>query len=403
MKKVERDAFDRKVLYYIRAKGTVCTNQVRQHFKVKWETANRAIERLVARKEVFYHPEMGDNPYFYSVLENTGVRESKKSKPAVEKRETEDEKYGYSVRLPSEFTRGTDSEIIEREGFVCHPLLKGKDLARTFGRAHLHGQFSVEIKQIGTCPETFAIPDLDVRGGWYSKPMKPVGNKCYYGHILFPYDRSPFNVQIMTKADGSMKTISIYVHPRYIFHEGIDWVANEEFHRQVEEVCAILERYGWRFGKAEMKGLLSLGLNDSDFAKQMPVNHIERADDPVIFDSSPGSSTEGCTEAEIVIKTEQDKERFKTLVETPDRIMNLERVSGEHTDAITLIHEESLTNSERIEVIDHTLDRLIDLANKNLTLSEMNTHAIANMGGIIPTDKEPELFASEKKGDVMYG
>ncbi len=58
MNKSERVSFDRKVLAFVKAKGTTNTRRVASALNVKWETADRSLKRLQKKLQVFYYPDM---------------------------------------------------------------------------------------------------------------------------------------------------------------------------------------------------------------------------------------------------------------------------------------------------------------------------------------------------------
>jgi len=403
MRKHEREAFDRKVLIYIRAKGTVNANEIAKQFGKKWETANASILRLVEQGKVFYHPEMGDNPCFYSIWKDPRDQPLTKRKAYAERKAKLSEEQSVSegasdtdgdlyadIRL--EWMRAeVPDQVLEQKGFVCHPSVKGSDLSQSFVRAHLHGQYLVRIVKVGRTPDTYLVPDTQITGGWTARLMKGAGNKCYYGHIKFPNDRQPYRFHSMADKDGNLTNMSVYVHPRYIYYQGNAATATIEFRRQVEDVLEILREYGWEFGEVIPKGIYSMALNNREYAEKMPVTHLESSEDGVFFDSSPGSSDKGCTEAEILCDHPTAEQEMAVMVESPRRILALESKTSQQ--------------DLRITNMDSRLDRLIDVAEKNVQLTELNM--VVTMGSNHMSDhhraEEPPVVASVSKGDVMYG
>lgn len=396
MRKGERDAFDKKVMHFARAKGTICVNQVARQFGKKWETANASISRLVKKGLLFYHPEMGDNPSFYSIWKDLKGKEAISDTPAHhpdnEKLESKQESDELYARLDLDWTRAeVPSEIVEKTGFVCHPSVNKKDVPPTFVRAHLHGQYLVKINKVGTVPNTYKVPNTEITGGWTSKVMGQAGNRCYYGHMKFPEDKDKYKFHSMASKEGVLSNLSVYVHPRFIFYKGNAGTASIEFEAQVKDVLRVLEQYGWEFGEVIPKGTYSMGYNNRSFAEQMPTNHIEKDTDPVKFDSSPGSSDKGCTEAEIYYNGKLSEDQMDALVEHPQRILDLETKTDEQT--------------ERIATIDQKLDKLIDVAEKNVQLTELTM--TVSMGGVPNTplrDQNPDNHpVNAYREDVMYG
>ena len=395
MRKNERDAFDKLVLRYIKAKGTVNTNQVARHFNKKWETANTSISRLVRRGEVYYLPEMGDNPSFYSIWPDAKgkrtLNDTPVGQPAVSKLESKRESNDTYARFDVEYTRAeVPTQVLERGGFVCHPSARGSDLPSTFVRAHIHGQYLVKIITIGVMPNTYIVPNTEITGGWTSRQMGVAGNKCYYGHIKFPEDKTKYKFHSMADKDGCLTSLSVYVHPRYIYYKGNAGTAMIEFEEQVKDVLRVLEGYGWEFGEIIRKGYYSMGYNNRSYAEQMPKDHTEKESDPVKFDSSPGESSKGCTEAEIYGDDALSQEQMEALVEHPQRILDLEAVADDQ--------------AVRIDAMDKKLDKLVTVAEKNLHLTELTM--TAQIGPLSATDVQPASAiepVSAHREDVMYG
>ena len=395
MRKDEREAFDKKVLHYARAKGTICANQVARHFGKKWETAQGSITRLVRKELLFYHPEMGDNPAFYSIWKDAkgkeAISDTPVPQPAVEKMEEKLESNDLYARFDLEWTRAeVPSEIVERGGFVCHPSVNKKEVPPTFVRAHLHGQYLVKINKVGNVPATYKVPNTEIVGGWTSRIMGQAGNKCYYGHMKFPDDKEKYKFHSMADKNGNLSNLSVYVHPRFIYYKGNAGTASIEFEAQVKDVLRVLEQYGWEFGEIIPKGTYSMGYNNRAYAEQMPTQHIERESDPVKFDSSPGSSEKGCTEAEIYRKDELSDKQIEVLVEHPQRILDLEAKSD--------------TQAERIIDLDHKLNKLIDVAEKNVQLTELTmTVSMGAVPGLPLKEQSTEHPVTAFREDVMYG
>ena len=150
-------------------------------------------------------------------------------------------------------------------------------------------------------------------------------------------------------------------------------------------------QYGWEFGEIIPKGTYSMGYNNRQYAVQMPTQHVEKDTDIVKFDSSPGSSDKGCTEAEIYHDGELSEKQIEVLVEHPQRILDLEARADEQ--------------SRRINAIDTKLDKLINVAEKNVQLTELTM--TVSMGAIPNTDgkstNQDVHPVTAFREDVMYG
>ena len=386
----KQKALDKKVLQYAKAKGTVCTNEVARHVGRKWETVQRSIDYLVENNRLFYHPELGRNPKFYSIWQDHAPSRYSDDSQHTEKRESGDDTHDNCARnFPSSqgIVRGAEDQVVENVGFIAHPLTRGKDLPRTFIRAHIHGQYVVEVKAVGRMPETYRVPDTPLTGGWVARRMN--GNVCYYGHLKDPNDRADFKFHCMTAKDGAIKSLSVYVHPRYVYYQGNAATASQEFRQQVADITNVLERYGWRFGPAVMRGTYSMGINDRNLASNVPVNHLERSNDQVLYDSSIGSAGSQCTEAEILDNTDTAQDDATLMVELPSRFRSLEA----SVNAITGILERSIPAQESLTRTVADLMRATDLT--TTILLGTPDHA--------PISPEYKPLEKETKEDVMYG
>lgn len=396
MNKRERAELDRKVMALFKAKGTLCVNQISKHCQIKWETAYNSVKRLAKKGDVFYHPEMGDNPSFYSIWPD---RNDPRYIPTIQRTPKREKKRDLTTStlvsppISSGIVRGNPVQIIEERGFVCHPSTKGKDVPRTFVRAHIHGQYFAAVKTVGKMPETFVIPHSGVTGGWIVRKMN--GNNCYYGHINLVDDPKPFNIHAMTSKDGSITGLSVYVHPRYIFVEDNPVTASLEFRQQVIDITDVLKEHGWEFGEIVQKGNYSMALNDPILASHVPKNHIESNTDSVLFDSSVGNADGVCTEAEILYEKPSDEDTMKLMVELPNRFISLEsRVSSLNKTVVQMVGVMEKT----IPHMENLTKTVSDLA----TVTEFNSSVI--FGTTNPLGKPDQGYiAKDTKEDRMYG
>ena len=397
MNQSEREEFDKKVLAYFKIKGTLCPNDVAKHFKKKWETAFNSIRRLVDSEQIFYHPEMGRSPSVYSIWpDHASQRYFGPSQQSEKGNETGKSTMSTFDCSPFDMStvRGQVSQIIEKEGFLCHPSMKGKDIPRTFVRGHMHGQYYVDVETVGMMPETYIVPGTEITGGWLKRKMK--GNSCYFGHVKFPEDRFPFKCHAMSNKEGDIKGLSVYPHPRYFYYKNNERTAAIEFRQQVKDVLAILEQYGWKFGSIYMKGNYSMAINDPILASHVPVSHIESSTDSVIYDSSPMTSEGGCTEAEVIADHEGAEAEVEVMVELPQRIWTME----------SKIDSLSKNVNGMVNLLSTTIPHMENLTKTVHDLSiatEFNTTAIFGTPHPLAQSDTPYIAKSESKGDAMYG
>ena len=405
MNNSEREAFDKKVYSFFKIKGTLCPAEVSKHFKKKWETAHNSILRLVEKGLIFYHPEISRSPKCYSIwpdhADNVNQRyfdDGQQVKNGNETGKSTNTTFDYSPSDAS-IVRGQLAQITEKECFVCHPMMRGKDVPRTFVRGHLHGQYFVDIIETGTMPETFLIPDTEITGGWMKRKMK--GNDCYFGHINLPDDPKTFNIHAMANKQGELKGLSAYVHPRYIYHKNNARTAAAEFRQQVKDIIKVLEHYGWRFGSIYCKGVYSMAINDPILAGHVPKNHVE-GEGSILYDSSVGNADGVCTEAEILADHDSAEAEVDVMVELPSRIWSLEssgrRMESKLNELNTSVNAMADLLSNAIPHMDNLTRTVKDLA----MVTEFNSTVI--FGTSNPLNSNPPYIGkADSKGDAMYG
>lgn len=383
MKHVDRAVLDQRVLTLIKARGTVCPSEVARHLKIKWETADRSLKRLVASGAIYFHPELGSSPMVYSIWPKVYEGNRFRPQPDVISQGEDSDRTDRDARLSR--MRGV-TDIVEERGVVCHPKTDPRNLSQEWIGSHWHGSFSIDVKTVGTMPQTFAIASLEVMGGWYSRLMPIAGNSCYYGHVKLPDDPDKFKVHCMATADGSISSMTVYVHRRYVYYMDHEKTAMEEFRQQVKDVCDVLKYFGWAFGDITPHGFYSAALNNRTFAGLMPKCHVETTDDIVKFDSSVGDADGVCTEAEIIYDHPGASDEMAVLVQAPARIMALESAVDDQ--------------SERIDGLDGKVDKLIVIAEKTLTATEISLQATQNTVPA-PYIAPKQIFTAQE--DVMYG
>ncbi len=393
----ERDEFDKKVLAYFKVKGTLCPNDVAKHFKKKWETAYNSIRRLVDNEQIYYHPDMGRSPMVFSIWPDHASQRyfgpiQRSEKGNLDGKSTTST-FDYSP-IGEGIVRGEVSQIIEKEGFLCHPSMKGKDLPRTFIRGHLHGQYFVDVEAVGMMPETFLVPGTEITGGWMKRPMK--GNSCYFGHVKFPEDRMAFKCHAMTDKEGNITGLSVYPHPRYFYYRNNEKTAAIEFRQQVKDVIKVLEGYGWKFGSIYMKGNYSMAINDPILASHVPTAHVESSKDSIVYDSSPMAADGVCTEAEVIADHEGAESEAELMVELPQRVWSMEsKISSlsKNVDGMVNLLSTAIPHMENLTKTVHDLS----------VATEFNTTAIFGTSNPIPKGDTPYIAKDNDKGDAMYG
>lgn len=401
MANIDRDDLDKRILTYLKAKGTTNTFRVSQHFKIKWETADRALKRLQAQAKVFYHPDMKLWSIWadYQLTRHIDVGQQSEN---VEISTEGTTPMFVDFPLLTSIVRGDVAQTVEEQGFVCHPTTKAEDVSRKFVRGHLNGVYSVEILKEGRMPNTYADSDLGYKGIWYERKMTK--NYGYFGELTLPEDPKVYKFHALARKDGTLKVLNVYVHPRYIFYKDNAATASSEFLQQVSDVLSVLKRYGWAFGKAKQGGTYHMALNDSFLPSRVPVDYTEKSTDILHFDSSVKDGKDGfCTEAEIYDDHSGAREEVDFYVELPQRFQRLEervdRIENTLNNLIGVV-ERLVDANERTGQAVETIANAVELVAKQ---TELNTSIL--LGNIPKTDDETKkeyVAKPNKKGDVMY-
>lgn len=396
MNKSERVSFDRKVLAFVKAKGTTNTRRVASALNVKWETADRSLKRLQKKLQVFYYPDMK----LWSIFNDHNTTRTFATGQTVEKREIEEKATTTTLEISlsgDDLVRGEEGEYLEKEGFVCHPATKGKDVPRSFIRGHVGGQYLVEIATTGKMPESFILPDKETTGGWTVRKMS--GNDCYFGHINFSYDPKTFRFHSMSNKKGNLEKLSVYVHPRYIYYKNNNFYAPIEFRKQVKDVLTVLEGYGWRFGAIYQKGTYHMAINDPVLASHVPKDHIELQNDPIKYDSSVKDGEGVCTEAEIYDDHPTSMAEMELMVELPQRFIGLDnKVKSLELRMVDVEKGLAILTGVVERNVDNT-DRMINSIEDLTKVANFNTAIL--LGSQVPEDKQQ--YIPKTKEDAMYG
>lgn len=396
MNKSERASLDRKVLKFVKAKGTTNTRRVASALNVKWETADRSLKRLQEKLQVFYYPDMK----LWSIFNDHKTTRAFSSGQTDSEREIEEKPTTPTLVSSLSDTnpvRGEQGIYLEEEGYVCHPMTKGNDVPRTFIRGHVGGQYLVEIATTGKMPESFVLPDNETTGGWIVKKMS--GNNCYYGHINFSYDPKTFRFHSMSDRNGNLEKLSVYVHPRYIYYKNNNFYAPIEFRQQVKDVLAVLEGYGWRFGAIYQKGTYHMAINDPVLASHVPKDHTELQTDPIKYDSSVKDGEGVCTEAEIYDDHESSIAEMELMVELPQRFIGLDnKVKSIELRMIDVEKGLALLTGVVEKNVNNT-DRMINSIEDLTKVANFNTAIL--LGNQVPEEKQE--YIAKSKEDAMYG
>lgn len=279
------DSIDEDVYRVLLQIGTATINQIASKLKRKHETVANAILRLEENGKV-------------NIIRNGRIRyvtlrpnsTTKRVRPASEKTPMKNgngnEVYARSSSV-STFMRGkTVSERVTMDGFVLHPATRGCDVGREWVRVHVNGEYQIKIKKVGDFKAYNRDDDVAVQ--WYQSFLNT--NKAWNGKIyLKDTDTEVYRVRAVESKDSTLSTLSIFIHPRYVYYRNHEATAYHEFRQQVIDVCGALVSHGWEFDydSIEMKGQLHTGLNDTILGSQVG-RYNQTPGDDLHFDHSHG-------------------------------------------------------------------------------------------------------------------
>ena len=158
----------------------------------------------------------------------------------------------YARRTPVLRAR-TPSEIIDSEGFVCHPSATKKALPNTFVKAFYKGGIVAEVIRRGDTSDCDSEDGTSVH--WDSK-ADVEGDLWEFGTIYHP-DGFFWSIEAMT-AEGGSAVLRITLSPRWIHIDNALTTADAEFRLQASEVMDFLSQRGWVFGNVTEDGNLCI-------------------------------------------------------------------------------------------------------------------------------------------------
>ena len=275
--------YDTRVLGVLKTLGTSTANYIASKTKRKQETARKSLDRL-AEKGLVYSTKSGKRTYF-TLMPNGKTDRIRLAKKKMEKKT---EVYAHpSLKLPIH-RASTRLELIPEQGFVCHPSIKGFEVGRDYIRCHFNGEYQLKIAKKGDMKSVDYLANTDTRIWWEKNGLST--NVACTCEIRIPNDPVPFMMRTVSCKDGTFKTASFWIHPRYIYYVKAEKVSETEFEQQVKDIVKILEQTGWKFEMPDViprKGQAHIGFNDPVLGGIVgDYNH--RSDDVLHFDHSHG-------------------------------------------------------------------------------------------------------------------
>lgn len=330
------DALDQQVYNVLLKMGTATINQIASVLNRKHETISRAVLRLEENGKV-------------NILKNgrtkfVSLRPSpltKRVRPDIPKKgEQGGNKNEVYARTSCEFpiTRAKlPAERVSLDGFVLYPTVRGCDVGREWVRVHHNGEYQIKIDHVGDFKPYNRNDDVAVK--WEMSFLNT--NKAYNGKVfLKDGDPSAFSIRAVETKGGGLETLSVWIHPRYVFYKNHENTALSEFKQQVIDVCKALEVHGWHFNydTIELKGQLHTGINDTVLG-----SHVGR------YNQTPGDSlhydhSHGIPECEVY---GSDPDTVELMVNLPDVIRSM---------------------SESLELLTNLVNQIIEVQTKTVSI-----------------------------------
>ena len=317
---------DEDVYRLLIAHGTQTINQLARQLNRKHETVSRAVARLEKSGRVYV-----DRDGRTSYVSPRAFPLSDRVRPAPPKgetkRETNTDLYGrVSVNVSPRRAKNT-AERLPLDGFVCHPLTKGYDVGRDFVRMHVKGMFTVAVTHAGDFQTYNPVDDTAIT--WKKSNLSL--NVAYNGRVFLKgSDSTAYAIRAVETRTRAIETLSVFIHPRYIFYKNHVATALAEFKNQVRDVCTALELHGWTFNydTIELKGELHTGINDIVLGSQVG-RYNQHEDDSLHYDRS-----HGLPECEIY---GQDPDTVELMVNLPQIIRGMSASLNELKNALETV------------------------------------------------------------------
>ena len=265
--------------------GTATINQLASILKRKHETVDRAVRRLEENGRVNV---IKDGRTRYVTLRPSPV--TKRVRPAstkpIVRTGDENEVYARTSCISRLMRAKTVSERVTMDGFVLHPETKGCDIGREWVRVHVNGEYQVTITKVGDFRSYNRDDDVAVK--WTQSYLNT--NKAYNGKIFLKgTDTRAYSVRAVESKDGSLSVLSVWIHPRDVYHTNHESTALEEFRQQVKDVCdaLITHEWGFNFGTISLNGELHTAINDPLLGSQVG-RYNQTPGDDLHYDHSHG-------------------------------------------------------------------------------------------------------------------
>lgn len=369
-RKVSKEDLKRHIMEFANKHGSFCINTISQQYKIKWETVNTTVQKLVSEGRLFLIADT-QNPRMYSIWPSTDLKRTKKTVLAtIEDREKTGEESQYYARYTIPYLRASDHDDIRKSiGFVCHPTVKGNEVDIDFVRAHWRGSFTVEVKKHGSMHPSWKLDGEQTVGSWKVTPMS--GNLSCSGRIKLGDDPEAYSINALTRKDGTIGSLRVYVHSRFIFYKASDRTAIAEFHQQVEDITGVLAKFGWEFGQIADNGKienLHRAMNSIKLGMiaMQAKGYEDKETDMVHFDHSHGTP-----EAEVYGASEEANATVEFLAHPLERISAIET----HLDLIdTTMGKMSSTMGKMSSTMIKVLEVLAQQSEILVKLSETQSN-----------------------------
>lgn len=327
---------DQDVYSLLQRLGTATINQLARQLGRKHEVVARAVQRLEESGKV--NVLKSGNTRYVSLRP---VSPNKRVRPAdnksTYKRWKQDEVYARSSCDPPVLRAKSVAERVPLDGFVCHPQTKGCDLGRDWVRSHVNGEFQIAIKNVGDFKPYNRADDVAIE--WRTSYLNT--NTAYNGKVfLKDADTQAFSIRAVESKGGKLATLSVFVHPRYIYHKGHEHTAYAEFTQQVKDVCGALEVHGWQFdyGSITLAGELHTAINDAVLGSKVG-RYNQMPGDTLHYDHS-----HGIPECEVY---GSDPDTVELMVKLPETIRAM---------------------SESLELLTSLVNQIIEVQTKTVTM-----------------------------------
>jgi hypothetical protein len=293
---------------------------------------------------------------------------------------------------PTFYARGPKANILDKLTLESNIRIDGGTVNSSNSNVTHPDESFIRTARVHNCRVDFIIDkvgDMTVFGKPYLER-----NGVTFWKTKVPYNGQKVSIEL--RESGKACKMSVWPPARDMVPEQFGDTAEKVLISEAQDIANHLAKNGgWRFGLLELKTDVEYASQDSDLLKEIPESIRTAEANGVWMD---------CSEGPREVET-KDPEKAKIIVSIPGRIQEMEKGHKAQVD--------------RTYVVEMKVDRLCEIMEKLVKVTEMNGEALANLAeqGVMETVEkvihqkasangngahESKSTFSEDKYEVMY-